>query len=725
MLAFVWLLLCAISLLPAESCAANDELANGAPAPGKPNIVLINIDDCDVDLVSDQRLQYYPNLKQLADSSVRFTNCHVTTPLCGPSRACLFRSQYAHNTGYRTNRANLDVGSGFTGGTQFFLDSGLADDQLAVWMKQAGYHNMLDGKYFQGKTDHVPLPGWDRFVAFGGNSYHSAVRFDFYQDGKKKIDTRVGYRSDLETDEAIELLDQYSREVDPEKPFFLYVAPVAPHSGTPGEDPVPARWKDRFQEVDLPSSENFNEQDVSDKPVVYRDTLPLSKKELANLKLAQRRRLIAMLGIDEMVKRIREKIADIGQADNTILIFTSDHGYLLGQHRMHGKSFPLVEATQVPLWVHWPEKCKPRDAGQLLAHIDISATIAELGGASLPDFVDGRSFSKVLLDDSITDADVVRESVLVENWESRLNSVSKQKVVYSSIIEPGSMYTQWATGEHEYYNLKSDPYQLKNGYESLDAATKSSLQAKLLSLRRNVTRESGTTATISFPTVNRKFIGPNIELEGFAESDTPSGPVNFSIRRKTTGEYWNGSGWDKELIQLPTESPIGAGFLYAWRAKPNVTGVESGEVLTIEMHAKETSKQNASVSKLDVTYDLQPPTVTVIRPASQNVYPKFSNFGGTISDDHGPEDVRLFIFDIVSKRYFDGEQWTTQKNSVSVLINRQRGLWHAFHPLPDGRYEVSAIGKDAAGNWSEPAAPNRCVIDSKQQRRKKLKDEIR
>lgn len=130
-------LVCAIGMFGVSNCTA--AVQDAAPER-KPNIVLINLDDCDVDLVSDQNLKHYPNLRNLAETSVRFTNCHVTTPLCGPSRACLFRSQYAHNTGYRTNRAGLDVGSGFTGGTQFFQDSGLSADQLPVWMRNAGYH---------------------------------------------------------------------------------------------------------------------------------------------------------------------------------------------------------------------------------------------------------------------------------------------------------------------------------------------------------------------------------------------------------------------------------------------------------------------------------------------------------------------------------------------------------------------------------------------------------
>ena len=707
-------------------CADGAIAQTSGGANRKPNIVLINLDDCDVGLVSDQNLAHYPNLARLARSSVRFTNCHVTTPLCGPSRACLFRSQYAHNTGYRTNRPNLDVGSGFTGGTQYFQEAGLAADQLPVWMQNAGYQTMLVGKYFQGKTDHIPVPGWNRFVALGGNRYLGRIsRFNFYPDGKLDIGPINGYRTELETDEVIALLDEYANEVDSEKPFFLYLAPLAPHVGPLGEDPVPDKWKDRFPDVELPSDASFNEDDISDKPIAYRDTLKLSKKKIAELVTSQRRRMVAMLGIDEMLARIQKKIADIGQQDNTIVILTSDHGYLMGHHRMHGKSFPLVQATKVPLWVQMPGSSETRDAGQLLAHIDISATIAELGGATVPDFVDGRSFAKLLRDKSIVEPDAIRQSVLVENWESRLNSVSKRKVVYSSMITTNSMYTEWATGEREFYRLDSDPHQLENRYRILGASPRNSLRSKLHSLRQNASTDSGTTATLSFPTVNRKFIGPDTELEGFAESATQAEPIEVSIQRKETGEYWNGTAWQTEAVKMPTEGPPEAGLLNEWHTRPRIAELKAGEVVTIKVHSGNQSSRSDSIRELEVVYDNQPPEVRISRPVDQVAYPEFSNFGGQIEDNHGPDDVKLSIFNLDTEKYFDGDKWITEQCHVSVFVNLKLGRWHAEHKLLDGQYEVTAIGKDAAGNWSQSGDPIRCAVDSRLKKRMNLDEPIR
>jgi arylsulfatase A-like enzyme len=718
-----------LALLGSSEWMLNPVLAQGSAqgSKRKPNIVLINLDDCDVDLVNKQRLENFPMLEKLASQSVRFTNCHATTPLCGPSRACLFRCQYAHNTGYRTNRANLDAGSGFTGGTQYFMDSGLANDQLSVWMKNAGYHTMLVGKYFQGETEHVPVPGWDRFVAFGGNRYIDRITiFDFYQDGTTKAVIRDGYRTDLEADETIGLIDEYAKTVDPEKPFFLYLAPVAPHVGPMRENSIPQRWKDRFPTTELPRCENFNEADVSDKPLVYRDILPMSPGDMKKLRDTQRYRMIAMLGIDEMVRRVREKIAAIGQEENTVIILTSDHGYLMGQHRIHGKSFPLIESTKVPLWVYDPQRRKSRTANQLLAHIDIAATVAELGGAGIPEFADGRSFVSLLSDESIAEEDAIRQSVLVENWESRLQSASKQKVVYSSIIKPNSIYTQWANGEREFYKLDSDPSQLNNAWESLDASQRSLLQGELHSLRQNTSRNSETTVSISFPTVNRKFAGPDIELSGFIESTSQPETARVSIQRKETGEYWNGSSWQEERVTIETESPPQPGLLNMWRVKPNFRQLNPGEVLLIEGHAElPVSEKPDSVRKLEVVFDSQPPKVSVTRPLNQHAYPEFSNFGGLITDDHGSESVQLVVYDLKSKKYFDGEQWLDESCYAPVFVNAKLGRWHAKHSLPEGSYEVYAIGKDSAGNWSRPESKIRIVVDQAIKARIKLADPVR
>ena len=139
--------------------------------------------------------------------------------------------------------------------------------------------------------------------------------------------------------------------------------------------------------------------------------------------------------------------------------------------------------------------------------------------------------------------------------------------------------------------------------------------------------------------------------------------------------------------------------------------MEAGETLTVELHSDNLNQSSNTIRKLDVVYDDQPPKVTIRRPINAKAYNEFSNFGGFIEDDHGSQDVRLTIFDVARKKYYDGEQWLPNPSWVSVLMNPKLGRWHARYPLPAGEYQVSAIGKDAAGNWSEPGEPIRFLVD--------------
>ena len=286
------------------------------------------------------------------------------------------------------------------------------------------------------------------------------------------------------------------------------------------------------------------------------------------------------------------------------------------------------------------------------------------------------------------------------------------------------MYTQWATGEKEYYDLDLDPNQLNNSYESLGKSEVETLEAELHSIRRNASKDSGTSATLSFPTVNRKFIGPETELAGFVESGGRAEPIEVSIQRKSTGEYWNGSSWVKEAVRIQTEAPAGAGLLYEWYAEPRIAELEAGENLTIEVHSETESAQNATIRKLDVVFDNQPPKVRITRPVNRMGYPEFSNFGGQIEDDRGPDDVKLTIFNLDTEKYYDGRNWVAEESQVSVFLNVKLGRWHAQHPLPDGRYEVTCVGKDSAGNWSEKSKPVRCVVDRTYEKRQRLGKEI-
>ena len=130
----------------------------------KPNIILINVDDADTEMFSESNLETrFPNLHELSTRSVRFTNAHATTPLCGPSRACLLRAQYAHHCGIRVNEPDVPGAYGFDGGMRSYLDRGHASDDLSTWMQDAGYHTIQVGKFLHHDSVFTIPQGWDDF----------------------------------------------------------------------------------------------------------------------------------------------------------------------------------------------------------------------------------------------------------------------------------------------------------------------------------------------------------------------------------------------------------------------------------------------------------------------------------------------------------------------------------------------------------------------------------
>ena len=152
----------------------------------RPNIVMINLDDADLDIFTDEILeQYLPNIKQLATGGWRFTNCHATTPLCGPSRVCLLRGQHAHKTGTKTNQPDTWLNNGFTGGYSIFKQRGYEKEHLGIWMQRAGYRTMVVGKYIHGRYRADLVSGWDDLYLCFGGQYYGTSRYNSRLEDKR------------------------------------------------------------------------------------------------------------------------------------------------------------------------------------------------------------------------------------------------------------------------------------------------------------------------------------------------------------------------------------------------------------------------------------------------------------------------------------------------------------------------------------------------------------
>lgn len=428
-----------------------------AAAVVRPNIVLVVTDDLDVPTALE--LPRLPDL--LANRGLSFTRAYASQPICGPSRASILTGQFSHNHGVIGNEP---PSQGFVAFRKHEASG------LAPLLKSAGYRTSLIGKYINayawGTGNAYVPPGWDDW-----HGHLSAIEdgrfFDYWMNHNGAY-TRYGssqheYSTDVETRLALEFVRGSAGRPEP---LFMLLAPQAPH--------IPAKYHDRhgadFRYSVAPRLPSFNLGNVTDKPSWVRQIDPLSESQIAWADNLQRFRLRSMRAVEEMIEQVLTSLAETGRLENTFVFFTSDNGLLMGQHRAVAKKGNAYEETiGVPLIVRGPGVPVGRtDAFALL--IDIAPTLLELAGVALPDSIDGRSLAPFLRGRPPA---AWRTDVLIENHDYGASH---------ALRTADFMYNQQDTGEYELYDMKRDPYQLKNLYRTADPALLGALRQRLSAL---------------------------------------------------------------------------------------------------------------------------------------------------------------------------------------------------------------------------------------------------
>ena len=454
----------------------------------RPNIILILTDD-----LADDDLSYMPNLRSLlVEQGTTFENAFVTDSLCCPSRATILRGQYAHNHGVLENGPP-------NGGYEKFRSLGRQNSTLATWLQDAGYRTVLIGKYMNDYEGTQVPPGWDDWHAVSGN-YTS---HDLNENGKiVSYDPGSYYMTDVLADIAVDFIHDPDGRVPsflvPSRPFFMWLGTTAPHQPA---DPAP-RHANAFSDVSMPRPPSFDEGDVSDKPAWIRDNPPLDPEQIAYAEDLYRKRMQSMLAVDDMIGRLVGELRKSGELDNTYFFFTSDNGFHFGTHRLSvGKWTAYEEDISVPLIVRGPGVPKGRTLEHLVLNNDFAPTFADLGGAEIPDFVDGRTLRPLLSDDppptddwrqafleeamaesAVAPASVTEEAgprLLTGDVQPSEEVGRASPLQKSSVTEAGRpalkavrtrdhLYVEYDNGESELYDLEKDPYELDNVYEDTD-----------------------------------------------------------------------------------------------------------------------------------------------------------------------------------------------------------------------------------------------------------------
>ncbi|KAG2501026.1 hypothetical protein HYH03_000846 [Edaphochlamys debaryana] len=460
--------------------------------PNQPSFILVLVDDLDATMDSLGTAMPATNLL-LRDRGVTFAHHLVTTPICCPSRVNLLRGQLAHNTNF------TDV-LGPHGGYAKFKALGLDRDWLPGWLQGAGYNTLYTGKFIVDYTirNYSPPPaGWTAFDA----SVHPFT-FEYYcpafsLNGQPPRMYPAQYITDVLAAKAGAMLR--SAAADPRgRPFFLQVAPAAPHHSMHYDyasngslisrhwyPPVPAaRHWEELSGAALPRPPSFNEADLGGRPEWMRALARLSPANETFLEEVFRLRLRSLRAVDELVEGLVSLVDELGLANSTYIAFTSDNGYHEGVHRFgSGKTTPYEEDLRVPLLLAGPGLRPGSVVNTSTAHIDIAPTLLALAGAPLPPSLDGTPLPLAAVSDGslppaytygAPEAGPPRNQLGAEFWgvwdDESIHSHAPYRnmtwravrVLRSDGAGEGYKYIVHCSGEYELYDIVRDPYEMTN-----------------------------------------------------------------------------------------------------------------------------------------------------------------------------------------------------------------------------------------------------------------------
>lgn len=418
----------------------------------KPNIIVVLVDDMRWDEFGAAGHNYIqtPNIDRLAREGIRFTNAFATTPLCSPSRANFLTGRYAHANGIVDNQARNEQSH------QLITFPKLLHDQ--------GYATAFVGKWHMGNDD-SPRPGFDFWASLRGQG--EAIDPALNINGKQQ--TIKGYVTDILIDQSVQFLTQKR-----EQPFLLYLAHKALHPNIVQRDDgstsaigeggfiAAERHRGMYDSAVFARRPNYNIAPV-DKPALMRslEGLPPLSAETSTKEKTIRERAEMLMAVDEGLGTLITTLEELGQLDNTIIVFTSDHGYWYGEHCLdEERRLAYEEAIRIPMLVRYPPAIKPGTTSeQLVLSIDLAPTLMAMAKEPQPDEFQGMSWLPIFAD-SVSEW---RTSFLVEYYSDTVFP----RIVnmgYKAVRNERYKYIHYEelSGMDELYDLANDPYELKN-----------------------------------------------------------------------------------------------------------------------------------------------------------------------------------------------------------------------------------------------------------------------
>ena len=425
-------------------CAESDE---------RPNIVVVLVDDLRWDEIgcAGHPFARTPNIDRIASEGVRFRNAFCTTPLCSPVRACLLTGLHTHHHGILDN-----------------INRNEQSHRLKTFpqvLQRNGYNTAYVGKWHMGNDD-TARPGFDYWVSMKGQG----TSFDplLNVDGERKKFS--GHTTDVLNEKAVAFIRQ-----ERQQPFCLYVAHKALHPELTQRDDgsitdpkaakfLPAkRHRELYADAAIPRRLNVTDS-LKDKPALQREIegLPPLGPATGTSDKTVRDRLRMLAAVDEGVGLLLAELERSGELDNTVFVFTSDHGYWYGEHGLSvERRLAYEEGIRIPLLVRYPRLVKSGGViDQFALSIDLAPTLLDLAHATATFSMDGRSLVPLLKGEHPADW---RTSFLIQyNTDTVFPRV--HKMGYRAIRTKRWKYIRYneLNGMDELYDLKNDPYEMEN-----------------------------------------------------------------------------------------------------------------------------------------------------------------------------------------------------------------------------------------------------------------------
>ena len=444
----LFVIICGLSLAVAPAA-----LTPAAENQKAPNIVVVLVDDLRWDEIGCMGHPFVrtPNIDRIAREGARFRNAFCTTPLCSPVRACLLTGLHTHHHGILDN-----------------INRSEQSHRLKTFpqvLQRAGYETAYVGKWHMGNDD-TARPGFDHWVSMKGQgtSFDPTLNVDGVRRQFK------GHTTDVLNEKASAFISK-----EREKPFCLYVAHKALHPELTQRDDgsitdpgaahfLPAkRHRDLYVDEAIPRRLNANSS-AKGKLALLReiDGVPPLSAETGTDDETVRERLRMLAGVDEGVGQLLDELETSGKVDSTVFVVMSDHGYWYGEHGLSvERRLAYEESLRIPLLVRYPKSIQ---AGTLIDEfalsIDLAPTLLEFSAASEKMEVDGVSLVPVLRGESPEDW---RSSFLIQ-YNSDTVFPRVYRMGYRAIRTPRWKFIRYneLEGMDELYDLKNDPYELRN-----------------------------------------------------------------------------------------------------------------------------------------------------------------------------------------------------------------------------------------------------------------------